>query len=253
VNTDRPQEIQRWSETLKREWEERSASPARDFFVASSPGWNDPEAWAAQARSDVDLILTNLSPEDLTDFHALEIGCGVGRLVPELAPRVKSYTGFDISRGMVEEARARCGGLRNARFFEGPGAQVPEEARDRSYNRVLAVAVFIHCPKEVIASYIENAYSLLAPGGQIRFQVLADQNDPAGLNAASEYGALEEESQETDPAVPEGALDLIDGHYFYGHFFRFDELETLCLTATSGEAQVHRLSPLHFWAIIAKP
>ena len=37
----------------------------------------------------------------------LEIGCGVGRLAPAIAARVRSYAGIDISKTMIEVAKLR--------------------------------------------------------------------------------------------------------------------------------------------------
>jgi SAM-dependent methyltransferase len=81
---------------LKRQWDARARSPARDFFVASIPGWDDPEHWHAQARLDVASLLHDVPDRTAAGFDVLEIGCGVGRLAAELAPRCRTYTGVDV-------------------------------------------------------------------------------------------------------------------------------------------------------------
>ncbi|MFT5688116.1 MAG: putative TPR repeat methyltransferase, partial [Planctomycetota bacterium] len=40
-------------------------------------------------------------------WNVLELGSGVGRLAGPITSRVGTYTGFDISAGMVEEAIRR--------------------------------------------------------------------------------------------------------------------------------------------------
>jgi SAM-dependent methyltransferase len=45
---------------------------------------------------------------------ALEIGCGIGRLMAPLCSRVRSVVGTDVSSGMVEAATRRLKGLSNA-------------------------------------------------------------------------------------------------------------------------------------------
>ena len=188
-----------WSRRLKDEWEERAASPMRDFFVASHRGWDDPETWDGQARADVNFAMSQLEEDWLARAHMLEIGCGVGRLVPHLRPLVASYTGTDISPSIVEEARRRCDGVEGARFFECDGASVPEPACDREYDLILVFAVFIHCPLDVIRETIASAGKLLAPGGRIRCSIRGDVEDHRGIIAPE--GHAEQVAAEVDDTV----------------------------------------------------
>ena len=199
---------------LAQDWELRAQSPSRDFFVASHPGWDDPAAWERQARHDADFLLQRL-PRPLAGAHLLEIGCGVGRLVPALAPRVASYTGFDIAPSMVAEARARHGAVANARFLEADGLAAPAGARDRRYDVALAHAVFIHCPREVIAALIADCWTLLADGGELRFQLRADPHDDTPLEllpaAAPPAASARAGSAPADAALAEDAAARTDG------------------------------------------
>ena len=45
---------------------------------------------------------------------ALEVGCGIGRLMVPLSSRVRSVVGTDVSSGMISAARRRLEGLSNA-------------------------------------------------------------------------------------------------------------------------------------------
>ena len=45
---------------------------------------------------------------------ALEIGCGIGRLMVPLGPRLRSVVGTDVSSGMIAAATRRLAGLPNA-------------------------------------------------------------------------------------------------------------------------------------------
>jgi SAM-dependent methyltransferase len=165
---------------LRRAWSARASSPWREFFVASHPDWRDPARRTAQARQDLAFLLNGLAPEKLAAAEALEIGCGSGRLAVELAPRVRGYSGFDIAPAMVEVARRNLAGVANARFALGDGASVPAELRDRRYDLVFSLAVLIHVPESVFRSYLGAMRAATAPGGQVRFQVLADPRDPDG-------------------------------------------------------------------------
>ena len=102
-----------WARLLRSNWETLARTPYRDFFIASHRGWDDPETWSAQARFDADIALHERTPAELAALDLLELGCGVGRLAQVIAPRVRSYTGFDVAPSMVG------GGAAPARRIEG--------------------------------------------------------------------------------------------------------------------------------------
>jgi SAM-dependent methyltransferase len=221
-----------WAEVLRQSWDALSRSRYRDFFVASHRGWDDPAAWRAQAVFDAAFVTHELEPERLRELDVLEVGCGVGRLALVLAPRVSSYTGFDIAPRMVEESRARCGELANARFFVGDGLSVPAPARDRRYGLAFAMSVFIHCPREVIHSTIASVHALLAPEGEFRFQLRADPSDPTGIRPVEEAPLdVEPPRREEGELTPAelAALREIEAatkdRYYMGHAFRHADVE----------------------------
>lgn len=246
---------QDWAALLRESWEERARSQARDFYVASHPGWRDPARWSAQAERDVELMLYRVDRRALSGWHVLEIGCGVGRLALPLAPLVASYTGVDIAPGMIEEARARCAEARNARFLVSDGAGLPREARERRYELVLVLAVFIHCPRQVIRSLVRAGYEVLAPGGQLRFQVLADPSDPSGVASLEAAEVAHQEIHEMEEQATAEQRALIDGHYYMGDAFRFAELEPFLVEASGGTGLVTLIRPdlAHVYGWVAKP
>ncbi|MFH1998577.1 MAG: class I SAM-dependent methyltransferase [Planctomycetota bacterium] len=238
---------------MKQEWKSRASSDARDFFVASAPGWDDPEQWQKQAQIDVQNIFSGFSEEELSDFDVLEIGCGVGRLVPSIASRIQSFTGFDIAEEMIAEARARCRTYPNARFFASTGASLPDKARDRFYHVAFCIGVFIHCPRDIIGSLIVDAFKQLAPGGELRFQVHADLNDPTGIDPQFNAEAIVENIAETEFSVPPEAHEFIEGCYFYGDRFSYNDATLYFSSLTDGELQLYRPTPLHILGKLVKP
>lgn len=73
--------------------------------------------------------------------EALEIGCGIGRLLPPLSARLRAVVGTDISKGMIEAARRRTEALPNVRVLVSSGRDL-SPATDASFDLVLAVDVF---------------------------------------------------------------------------------------------------------------
>lgn len=68
-------------------------------------------------------------------MNVLELGCGNGRWIAELAPRVQHYTGVDFNREGLDIAQEviRRKGLDNVRLVEG---SIVEFAGDRPYDVV---------------------------------------------------------------------------------------------------------------------
>lgn len=246
-----------WADRLGRDWEARARLPSRDLFVASHPGWNDPDAWERHARTELELFLSGLDPAWLAAADVLEIGCGSGRLVPFLRPRVRTYTGFDIAAGMVAAARRRAAALPDVRLYLGDGLSVPEAARDRPYRLIVAVAVFIHCPREVIAANLESAWRCLQPGGQLRFQVLADPDDREGIAAAATAAGAADSVAADASAVIAGLSDeerrLVFDTYYMGHRFRYAEVQPFVAQAAPGRVALYRGDPAAIYGLIEKP
>lgn len=247
-----------WAKKLAENWEARAALPSRDLFVASHPGWNDEQAWEEHARTELELFLAGLDMDWLKEQDVLELGCGSGRLARRLRACSRSYTGFDIAAGMVEAAELRCAGTEGVRFFVGDGLSVPEPARDRAYGLVLAVAVFIHCPRDVIAANIEDAYRLVRPGGQIRLSVLAFPDDPEGILGSQEKveratKAVAGDMQKViDNLTPEERKLAFDTYYM-GDRFKYAEMEPFLNGITGGSVALYRGDPGAIYAAVTRP
>lgn len=91
------------------------------------------------------------------DRDALEIGCGTGLILKEIAPIARRAVGLDISRGMLEKARAR--GLD---VVEGTATDLP--FADESFDSVYSFKVLAHV-QEITTAMAEVA-RVLRPGGR---------------------------------------------------------------------------------------
>ena len=141
------------------------------------------------------------------------------------------------------------------RFFVGDGLSVPEPARDRQYGLVLACAVFIHCPRAVIAANVKDAFSLLLPEGQLRLSVLAFPDDPDGLVGSQEKveratAAVADDMQQViDNLTPEERKLAFDTYYM-GDRFRYRELSPFLEELTGGSAELYRGDPGAIYAAV---
>ena len=101
------------------------------------------------------------------DRVVLDIGCGIGRVAAELAPRVREVHGIDVSGKMIETALRRCSGLANVRLMKSSGRDLHELA-DQSIDAALAVDTFPYLHQSgapLVAKYFSEAARVLKPGG----------------------------------------------------------------------------------------
>lgn len=101
--------------------------------------------------------------------RVLEIGCGHGRIVAALAPKVGEALGIDISPGMIRVARQRSGHLRNVALSVTSGrdlAQFPTGSFDLVYAAD-AFPYIHHAGKALAALHFREAARVLRPGGDL--------------------------------------------------------------------------------------
>lgn len=95
----------------------------------------------------------------------LDLGCGPGRLVRELAGRAKKALGIDESVPMIERAtqRANEAGLTNAQYVVGQAERI--NAPDGSYDLVTASNILFFLADPVTA--LKEIRRVLRPGGRV--------------------------------------------------------------------------------------
>jgi SAM-dependent methyltransferase len=137
--------------------------PAREAFF--DLGESDIEDIFAKLRSDID--------RDFAPRHALDFGCGVGRLTIPLARRCETATGVDVSDGMLAEARrnASAFGLPNTRFQSARNGWPVLPA----YDCAISLIVFQHIPRAAGMPLFRAIVEGLQPGGWGAIEVPLDQ------------------------------------------------------------------------------
>jgi ubiquinone/menaquinone biosynthesis C-methylase UbiE len=102
----------------------------------------------------------------------LDVGCGTGAAVRDAAPRITRAVGFDLSPGMIAQAkdRARSAGLDNVDFHTGDvSGRLPFD--DGAFTAVVCTTAFHHFPRP--RDTMNEISRVLAPGGRL---VIADAN-----------------------------------------------------------------------------
>lgn len=152
---------------MRDDWNQRAREDAR-FFIASAHAETEDDFRASGVKDLDTLVLDGI--ELPPTARALEIGCGMGRLLVPLASRIAHVGGVDISDVMIKKARKFCGGHRNITARTTTGDLAGFE--DGSLDLVFSFIVFQHIPdRTAIRRYVEEAARVLEPGGVFRFQV----------------------------------------------------------------------------------
>lgn len=153
-------------------WEHASASP--QAALAAVDGSADESILQATgcwtARQVAQALL--LQPAD----RVLEVGCGVGRIGRELAPRCQHWQGVDIAENMLRVAKNRTGHLPNVAFQQLSRTSLSMFATD-SFDKAYSVAVFIHLDKEDVFLYLREVARVLRPGGMFYFDIWNSAHD----------------------------------------------------------------------------
>ena len=101
------------------------------------------------------------------DRVVLDIGCGIGRIAAELAPRVREVHGIDVSGRMIEAALRRCASLPNVSLTKSEGRDL-HEFGDASIDAAIAADVFPYLNQSgalLVATFFAEAARVLRPGG----------------------------------------------------------------------------------------
>jgi SAM-dependent methyltransferase len=123
--------------------------------------YDDFAAWYEKERHHgyhalLDRLQIEIAADFCRDREVLEIGCGTGMILKEIAPLARHAKGVDISPGMLEKARAR--GLD---VVEGSATALPYP--DASFDAAYSFKVLAHV--EDIRAAMSEVHRVLRPGG----------------------------------------------------------------------------------------
>ena len=96
--------------------------------------------------------------------EALEIGCSLGLLTAQLAPRCGHLLAVDVSEAALDQARARCAALPQVELRL---LRVPEEFPGQQFDLMLVSEVGYYWSAADLARAAERIVAGLRPGGQL--------------------------------------------------------------------------------------
>jgi cyclopropane fatty-acyl-phospholipid synthase-like methyltransferase len=134
-----------------------------------------------------------------TTRDALEIGCGIGRLMHPLARSLRTVVGIDISENMLQAARGRLLGLENVRLRLTNGRDLQLFA-DAGFDLVYSVDAFpylVRSGRALVETHFHEAARVLRAGGDfVIFNYAyggareADARDVSALASAAGFAVV---------------------------------------------------------------
>jgi len=152
---------------MKKDWNARARKNPL-YYIACDDADND-AVFAESGRRDAAIVMDGLAQLLPGRGRALEIGCGIGRLLEPLAGEFRELCGVDISGEMVRQGRKRLSQFPQISFTEiDGGGSLP--FADSSFDFCYSFITFHHIPeKSIVLRFIGEARRLLRPGGIFRF------------------------------------------------------------------------------------
>jgi len=131
-----------------------------------------PESWDANTHYHR-FLLRHMPPGC---DHALEVGCGTGKLACALATRAKRVTAIDLSPEMISRARRRAAAHGNIELIVADAAAW--DFPPRAYDFVISVATLHHLP---LGRSLDALREATAPGGVLAILDLLERPGMTGV------------------------------------------------------------------------
>lgn len=106
--------------------------------------------------------------KELDPENIVELACGHGRHVPKYIDDAETVTLVDINRENLDLCKQRFNGNPKIRFYRTTGNNF-QGLPDASYSAIFSYDSMVHFNLADIATYINDAWRILKPGGRILF------------------------------------------------------------------------------------
>jgi ubiquinone/menaquinone biosynthesis C-methylase UbiE len=120
-------------------------------------------------QAEVNYVIQFIKPED----SILELGCGYGRILPELAGKAGSVTGIDISLSSIELGRRMLSNLHNCMMMQMDAVNLVFP--DNSFDVVICIQNGISAFHVDPLQLIHESIRVTKPGGLILFSSYSEK------------------------------------------------------------------------------
>jgi SAM-dependent methyltransferase len=96
--------------------------------------------------------------------RALEVGCGAGRMLRLVAPKVGEAVGCDVSQPMLDEAAKNLAGVENVTLLRADLGELQKRGL-APFDVVFAHDVFVNIDSDPAVAMLDRMREILRPGG----------------------------------------------------------------------------------------
>ena len=186
----------------------------KDFW---NSGLADSELIIGRNTNRYDMIMQSRDPKNL---KALEIGCGIGRILIPMAGIFGEVIGIDISNEMVKLGKEKISDIKNCNILENSGSDL-SFLEDNYFDFCYSFIVFQHIPKKsIVADYMAEISRVLKSNGVFRFQVRGiTKNKPTEITT---WDGVSFSSNEIHEFADQNNFEILEendgGEYFWFTF-----------------------------------
>lgn len=168
--------------TLRRHWNELGRRDPLWAVLSDDSrrgGLWDPDEFFLTGVREIENLLVTLEAlgRPAARRHALDFGCGVGRVTQALARHFSTCTGVDLSASMLREAeRFNRHGIR-CRYVLNERRDLEVLPAER-FDLVYSVLVLQHMVPDLSRGYLTEFLRVTAPGGVVAFQLPSHPAEP---------------------------------------------------------------------------
>ena len=186
----------------------------KDFWDS---GLVDSEFIIGRNTNRYDMIMQSRDPKNL---KALEIGCGIGRILIPMTGIFGEVIGVDVSDEMVKLGKEKISNIKNCKILENSGSDL-SFLEDNYFDFCYSFIVFQHIPeKSIVAGYITEVSRILKPNGVFRFQVRGiTKSKPAEITT---WDGVSFSSKEIHKFADDNDFEILEendgGEYFWFTF-----------------------------------
>ncbi len=155
------------ADRMRKEWDDRISQDYR--FWMSDGVRTDDEMWQTGER-DLQSLLREPPIANTESLVALELGCGVGRLLRPASSLFQEVIGVDVSKEAITRASNLLLDCKNVKLLTGNGTTL-EEIADGTIDVAFSFASLCSIPARITASYLRELARVVKQGGEVRLQM----------------------------------------------------------------------------------
>ena len=153
---------------MREDWNDRAQRGWMQYTGGTDT--NNEQDYVDAAIRDANTIRKYLGDVDTKEWKALDVGCGAGRIVQQLAPQFAEVHGVDVSDEMIKLATERLKPFDHVKLHRTDGADL-KMFEENTFQMMWSYSVFYHIPRTVYYSYLKELTRVMAPGGLLIYQM----------------------------------------------------------------------------------